>query len=85
MAQALARLQKRLRKPVSPVATCKDSRCSLSRYDEATDLGEKLKIRNVPLFQFYMDNCLVEQFATREKQRIGRAINKHVGWEVCHL
>ena len=55
------------------------------RADEATDLGEKLRIRNVPLFQFYKDGELLDQFATRDKKRIGNAINTHVGWEVCHF
>lgn len=55
------------------------------RADQETDLCEQLKIRNVPLFQFYKDNALLEQFATREKKRIGNAINMHVGRDVCHI
>jgi hypothetical protein len=46
------------------------------RADQDTDLSEMLKIRNVPLFQFYRDNELLEQFATRDKERIGNAINR---------
>lgn len=57
----------------------------ICRADQETDLGERLKIRNVPLFQFYKGSKLLEQFATREKKRIGTAINTHVGWEVCHF
>lgn len=53
--------------------------------EQDTDLSEMLKIRNVPLFQFYKENELLEQFATRDKGRIGNAINRHVGWEVCHF
>jgi len=31
----------------------------------------------VPLFQFYRENELLEQFATRDKARIGNAINRY--------
>jgi len=53
--------------------------------DQETDLSEELKIRNVPLFQFYRENELLEQFATRDKARIGNAINRHVGKDICHF
>jgi len=53
--------------------------------DQETDLSEKLKIRNVPLFQFYREHELLEQFATRDKARIGNAINRHVGQDICHF
>lgn len=55
------------------------------RADEDTDLSEMLRIRNVPLFQFYKEGELLEQFATRDKNRIGNAINRYVGHEVCHF
>lgn len=57
----------------------------IDKADQDTDLSEMLKIRNVPLFQFYRDNELLEQFATRDKERIGNAINRHVGQEICHF
>ena len=50
----------------------------MCRSDQDTDLSEMLKIRNVPLFQFYREGELLEQFATRDKERIRNAINRHV-------
>ena len=45
--------------------------------EEKTDLARFLKVRNVPLFQFYKDGEKVEQFATRDKERIASAILKY--------
>ena len=45
-------------------------------------MGERLRIKVVPSFYFYMGGELVDHFATRDKKRIAEAINKHVGHEV---
>ncbi|KAK9792735.1 hypothetical protein WJX73_001490 [Symbiochloris irregularis] len=55
-------------------------------YDEAeefTELGERLRIKVVPSFYFYKGGQLVDQFATRDRQRIAAAINKHLGDDVA--
>eukprot|EP01025_Chloroclados_australasicus_P030536 TRINITY_DN3064_c0_g1_i3.p1 TRINITY_DN3064_c0_g1~~TRINITY_DN3064_c0_g1_i3.p1 ORF type:complete len:267 (+),score=27.92 TRINITY_DN3064_c0_g1_i3:111-911(+) len=45
--------------------------------EETTELAKLLDIKNVPLFQFYRRGKMLEQFATRDKKRIGEAINKY--------
>jgi len=45
--------------------------------EEKTDLCRFLKVRNVPLFQFYKNGVMVEQFSTRDKERIASAILKY--------
>ena len=48
------------------------------RYDERTELADQVNVRNVPMFQYYMNGKLVEQFATRDKARISLSIDKYV-------
>lgn len=45
--------------------------------DEKTDLCRFLKVRNVPLFQFYINGEKVEEFATRDKKKIDATLNKY--------
>lgn len=49
----------------------------LVEYDERSEVAERLRIRSVPLFQFYKDGVLLEAFATRDKERILAAIQKY--------
>lgn len=81
----LSKISKTASKPAIHVSPNYQQQNFPCRADQDTDLSEMLKIRNVPLFQFYKENELLEQFATRDKGRIGNAINRHVGWEVCHF
>lgn len=53
------------------------------RFEQFTELGERLRIKVVPSFYFYRDGKMVDHFATRDKQRIAEAINKHVGKDVA--
>lgn len=57
--------------------------CCVYSAEQFTDLGERLRIKVVPSFYFFKDGKLVDHFATRDKQRIASAINKHVGHEVA--
>lgn len=52
-------------------------------FEQFTELGERLRIKVVPSFYFYRDGKMVDHFATRDKQRIAEAINKHVGKDVA--
>ena len=45
--------------------------------DEKSELCRFLKIRNVPLFQFYINGEKVEEFATRDKKKIDATLNKY--------
>ncbi|CAA6659432.1 unnamed protein product [Spirodela intermedia] len=49
----------------------------IDEYDEQTEVAERLRIRSVPLFQFYKDGVLLEAFPTRDKERILAAIRKY--------
>lgn len=56
--------------------------CEFCRYEELSELSQKYKIRSVPMFMFWKGGKVVEQFATRERIRVAKAINKHAGCEV---
>ncbi|CAN6273149.1 unnamed protein product [Urochloa humidicola] len=49
----------------------------IDEYDELSEVAERLRIKVVPLFQFYKDGVMVESFATRDKERIIAAISKY--------
>jgi hypothetical protein len=55
------------------------------RAEQLTDLAENLAIKAVPKFHFYKAGQLLEQFPTRDRETIAKAINKHAGYEVLHL
>ncbi|XP_020599386.1 thioredoxin-like 4, chloroplastic [Phalaenopsis equestris] len=50
----------------------------LDEYDEQSEVAERLRIKTVPLFQFYKDGVLLEAFATRDKERIVGVIRKYI-------
>lgn len=50
----------------------------MDEYDEQTDVADRLRIKKVPLFHFYKNGVLLEQFATRDKERIVEAIAKYL-------
>ena len=52
------------------------------RFEEPSEVAERLHIKVVPSFYFYKNSTIVEQFATRDKHKIAAAINKHVGYDV---
>ncbi|CAN6252002.1 unnamed protein product [Urochloa humidicola] len=49
----------------------------IDEYDELSEVAERLRIKVVPMFQFYKDGVMVESFATRDKERIIAAISKY--------
>ncbi|KAA8528538.1 hypothetical protein F0562_035893 [Nyssa sinensis] len=49
----------------------------IDEYDEQSEVAERLRIKAVPLFQFYKDGTLLEAFPTRDKDRIDEAILKY--------
>ncbi|XP_078432424.1 thioredoxin superfamily protein [Wolffia australiana] len=49
----------------------------MDEYDEQTEVAERLRIRSVPLFQFYKDGVLLEAFPTRDKDRVLATIRKY--------
>lgn len=49
----------------------------IDEYDEQSVVADRLRIKAVPLFQFYKDGVLLESFPTRDKQRILAAIQKY--------
>ncbi|KAJ1279645.1 hypothetical protein BS78_04G170000 [Paspalum vaginatum] len=49
----------------------------IDEYDEKSEVAERLRIKVVPLFHFYKNGELVEEFATRDKERIIAAIQKY--------
>lgn len=49
----------------------------IDEYDEQSEVADRLRIKAVPLFQFYKDGALLESFATRDKERILGAIQKY--------
>ena len=53
-----------------------------ARFEEKSEIADELKIRAVPMFCFFRDGKLVDQFATRERKRVAAAINHHAGHEV---
>ena len=64
---------------LAPVETsCLPPTMCPCRYDERTELADQVNVRNVPMFQYYMNGKLVEQFATRDKARISLSIDKYV-------
>jgi thioredoxin-like negative regulator of GroEL len=50
-------------------------------YDEKSEVADRLRIKVVPMFQFYKDGVLVDSFATRDKERIVAAIQKYTSPE----
>ncbi|KAL2649765.1 hypothetical protein R1flu_017893 [Riccia fluitans] len=54
----------------------------MDEYEEQSEVADRLRIKVVPLFQFYKDGVLVESFATREKTKILEAICKHTSLEL---
>ena len=54
----------------------------LCRYEELSELSQKYKIRSCPMFIFWKGGKAVEEFATRDRVRVAKAINKHAGFEV---
>lgn len=53
----------------------------LCRYEELSELSQKYKIRSCPMFIFWKGGKAVEEFATRDRVRVAKAINKHAGYE----
>ncbi|WVZ74947.1 hypothetical protein U9M48_023060 [Paspalum notatum var. saurae] len=53
----------------------------IDEYDEKSEVAERLRIKVVPLFHFYKNGELVEEFATRDKERIIAAIQKYTSVE----
>lgn len=45
--------------------------------EEVTDLAKKYNVRSVPRFVFLKDGQEVDNFATREKEKVAEAILKH--------
>ncbi|KAL3684488.1 hypothetical protein R1sor_002510 [Riccia sorocarpa] len=39
-------------------------------YDDLTDLARFYSIRSVPMFSFFVDGCRIEQFPTRDRQKL---------------
>jgi hypothetical protein len=37
------------------------------------------------MFQFYRDMELIDSFATRDRARLAKAINKHTGADTVHV
>ncbi|GAB2293763.1 hypothetical protein Dimus_027977 [Dionaea muscipula] len=49
----------------------------MDEYDEQSEVAERLRIKVVPLFHFYKGGVLVEAFATRDKEKITKAILRY--------
>jgi len=49
----------------------------IDEYDDQSEVAERLRIKTVPLFQFYKDGVLLEAFPTRDKEKVFAAINKY--------
>ncbi|KAL6899267.1 hypothetical protein ACP4OV_005925 [Aristida adscensionis] len=73
--RVFVRLCKGSGKDGSPVVFLKHN--VIDEYDELSEVAERLRIKVVPLFQFYKDGEMVESFATRDKDRIIAAIRKY--------
>lgn len=48
-------------------------------YDELTDLARFYSIRAVPMFSFFMNGSRVDQFPTRDRQRLRQALCQILG------
>ncbi|KAJ7515208.1 hypothetical protein O6H91_22G005700 [Diphasiastrum complanatum] len=46
----------------------------LDEYDDMTDLATLYSIRSVPMFAFFKNGALVEQFPTRDRRKLEQAI-----------
>ncbi|AQK71890.1 thioredoxin-like 2 [Zea mays] len=53
----------------------------IDEYDEQSEVADRLRIKIVPLFHFYVDGVLVESFPTRDKERIIAVIRKYTSVE----
>lgn len=42
-------------------------------------------VQAVPMFQFYRNMELIDSFATRDRVRLAKAINKHTGADTVHV
>ncbi|KAL2652648.1 hypothetical protein R1flu_020776 [Riccia fluitans] len=45
-------------------------------YDDLTDLARFYSIRSVPMFSFFVDGCRVEQFPTRDRQKLEENVQR---------
>ncbi|KAL1359882.1 hypothetical protein HN51_005225 [Arachis hypogaea] len=77
--QGFAKLCKKAGDDEAPVIFLKHN--VMDEYDEQSEVAERLRIRAVPLFQFYKDGVLLEAFPTRDKEKIVAAILKYSSLE----